>query len=74
MQSSLSGQRKGKRKHTCVSHAHTYTNQIYMCKFKKQNKKESKPRRHSDVHMSPSELFKCNIVKFEPVLDCGYSW
>lgn len=67
------------RKHTCVTHTQTHSaihTQVYTtisrCK-KKQNKK-GKKWQPTYKFIPPSELFKCNIVKFEPVLGCGSSW
>lgn len=59
-----------KKAHLCNTHAdtqcHTHVHTtISTCKKKRQRTYKVIP---------PSELFKCNIVKFEPVLGCGYSW
>lgn len=54
----------------CHTHAQVYTT-ISRCKKKIKKGKKWQP---TYKFIPPSELFKCNIVKFEPVLGCGSSW
>lgn len=82
VQSALSGQRGGMqmhRKHTCVTHTRSHTHMPTPPELYTQAKKT----KTEDTVMCtpqtipptlPTELFKCNIVTFEPVLGCGYSW